>query len=556
MWRTDPSAVGPVDLPEPARSQNPMLRLFRCSPGLFAYDAKSHFACIFARDDLDPLVRFLEGQSLDEVKAARLHAADVADDRLAALWSQLTRLRGLGAFTPGPLTQLAEVDAEAIARRTRYYDDNIVTRKFCLEVTQACNFRCRYCPYTVETTGRVHASVHMSMETAVKAIDYYFDRYMRLWSRIPPDQREGVLGRAAPFLSWFGGEPLLRFPLVRESLAYFERKPWDPEQRRSIRYSLTTNFSVFSDEIARFLTTHRVLLHVSLDGPEVENDKNRVFKSGSGTFRTVFGNLQKLKAFAPDYFETCVMIQSVGADNLDLPACANFFKEAGGPRSERVGLGRYRPSPVAKRGTVVREAERERSQLAESFDAGVAAFAAQLALVRGPDDLAAARSSNSWFSAQLTQLRDFVGIAESPRGCRQARRAMLTCPMGFDQLYVSADGGLHMCQLTDGSVGLGDVSHGLDHSIITRRYLDYQSSWNNASCRSCWAVNLCRLCAAVLSQDGGFFRPSPAECQHLRLSAEQAMCNYLVLCKRPELLEALRAEMATAYQGQVDIGQL
>ncbi len=51
-------------------------------------------------------------------------------------------------------------------------------RSIILQVTQSCNFRCTYCPYTNNTGDeRTHSSKRMSLSTAQKAIaddiDYY-----------------------------------------------------------------------------------------------------------------------------------------------------------------------------------------------------------------------------------------------------------------------------------------------------------------------------------------------------------------------------------------------
>jgi hypothetical protein len=91
--RTDAGPVGPVDLPQPARSLHPMLRLFHYRGDFLLYDAKSNFGCVFASDDLGALISFLEGQSFDAAKASR---GDANDDHFVALWHQLERLRGLG----------------------------------------------------------------------------------------------------------------------------------------------------------------------------------------------------------------------------------------------------------------------------------------------------------------------------------------------------------------------------------------------------------------------------------------------------------------------------
>jgi radical SAM protein with 4Fe4S-binding SPASM domain len=219
-------------------------------------------------------------------------------------------------------------------------------------------------------------------------------------------------------------------------------------------------------------------------------------------------------------------------------------------------MGQYRPAAVVARGSLVGDAEAERARLRQSFDSEIRHFATHVSAVRDADALGAARSASPWFGEQLGRLKPFFRMPESPLPSSDVRHTMTSCAMGFDQLYVSADGGLHMCHLTDGTVRLGDVSRGLDRSLIAQRFLDSNSSRNNPGCRSCWIVNMCELCAAILSCEGGFRRPSPAECECFRLRVEQAMCNYLTLSDRPELLEAERRRIAAHVEGRVDITRL
>ncbi len=72
-----------------------------------------------------------------------------------------------------------------------------------LQVTQACNLTCSYCPYANATDGvlqRNHSSKSMDFTTARKAVDYFF---AHSWAT------EEVV------ISFYGGEPLLAFPLIR-----------------------------------------------------------------------------------------------------------------------------------------------------------------------------------------------------------------------------------------------------------------------------------------------------------------------------------------------------
>lgn len=59
------------------------------------------------------------------------------------------------------------------SNRLSYHLEKNITQ-ITLQVTQQCNFRCSYCPYTTAEfdNNREHGSKIMSMETAKKAIDF------------------------------------------------------------------------------------------------------------------------------------------------------------------------------------------------------------------------------------------------------------------------------------------------------------------------------------------------------------------------------------------------
>lgn len=55
--------------------------------------------------------------------------------------------------------------------------DNVIPRKFIIEVTQECTLRCKYCYYSKNNENRVHAKTNMTHEIAKAAIDMYFKTY-------------------------------------------------------------------------------------------------------------------------------------------------------------------------------------------------------------------------------------------------------------------------------------------------------------------------------------------------------------------------------------------
>lgn len=117
------------------------------------------------------------------------------------------------------------------------YLDVFLTRKLAkitLQLTQNCNFRCKYGIYseTHNLRQRSHSTERMTFETAKKAIDF-------LWKHSvdSPDVNIG----------FYGGEPLLEFPLLKKAVKYSERL----FEGKNLTFSVTTNGTLLNDEIIR-----------------------------------------------------------------------------------------------------------------------------------------------------------------------------------------------------------------------------------------------------------------------------------------------------------------
>ncbi len=87
------------------------------------------------------------------------------------------------------------------------YQLNMLT----LQVTQQCNFRCSYCAYS---TGdgiiqRKHSIKKMNLQTAKKSIDFLAER-----AKHSPEVN----------ISFYGGEPLLEWPLIYQTMEYAKKR--------------------------------------------------------------------------------------------------------------------------------------------------------------------------------------------------------------------------------------------------------------------------------------------------------------------------------------------
>jgi len=141
--------------------------------------------------------------------------------------------------------------------------------KFALSLTHDCNLSCRYC-----YSGRKFAD-EMSFETAREIVNFAMDI-------TPP-------GRKIDF-SFFGGEPLLRFDLMKEIVGYIHKK--EREVRKPISLSVTSNGILLTEPILDFFREQSVDLCVSIDGPAHVHNLNRCYNDGRGSFEDTVRNLR------------------------------------------------------------------------------------------------------------------------------------------------------------------------------------------------------------------------------------------------------------------------
>ena len=162
-----------------------------------------------------------------------------------------------------------------------------------LVLTDACNLACKYCLYSGQYSG-FHGRRNRSItwEIAKSAIDHFLE--------INNQKPFEAMHNRKINIAFFGGEPLLEYELIRRVIEYSR-----PLARSHywIDYSLTTNLTDLSDELAEFLVRNQVGVEVSLDGPEEVHNLYRCDKNGQGSFRTVINNLGRLRRLSPKYFD-------------------------------------------------------------------------------------------------------------------------------------------------------------------------------------------------------------------------------------------------------------
>jgi uncharacterized protein len=147
-----------------------------------------------------------------------------------------------------------------------------------LLLTQTCNLQCVYCLDGRETyqTGR---RLRMSEEIARTSVEKY------LRSLVPKGHLEIV---------FFGGEPLLNWPLVKKVIRFCESEMRQQVPDRTFNYHLTTNLATLPPDLIDWAKRHRITFLTDVDGPAELHDRTRPFKNGGPSFATIAGHVRRL----------------------------------------------------------------------------------------------------------------------------------------------------------------------------------------------------------------------------------------------------------------------
>ena len=138
-----------------------------------------------------------------------------------------------------------------------------------MNLTNQCNLSCQYCyEFGADKLATPEGKPKfMDVETAKQSVDFLLT------------QSEG---RNSIHITFFGGETLMNFPLLKQVVAYANERA--AEQGRHIDFSLTTNATLLTPAIIEFLSENRIGVTVSMDGPKEMHDHLRVFSNGKGSY--------------------------------------------------------------------------------------------------------------------------------------------------------------------------------------------------------------------------------------------------------------------------------
>ncbi len=324
-----------------------------------------------------------------------------------------------------------------------------------LNVTNKCNLSCTYCYEYGEdriadgpAEGGAKAPM-MSPETACQSVEFLF-------------RTSGT--RKHLNITFFGGETLLNFKAIEAAAK--RALELAGEQGRSVSFSLTTNATLLTDGLIKFLVAHRFGINVSIDGNIDDQDRHRTFKSGQGSFDIIVPRIQKLietnKAAGGRPIGARVTLTRGSASVRDI---YNFLHG-------ELGFAEVGFAPVTS------AKDRDYSLVEGDYDKLIADFTDL------SDDFveAAARGDSHGFS----NLNDL--LRELHQGINKAH----PCGAGLGLLGVSTEGNLALCHrfVESGTHEVGTIEDGIDEEKRAD-FLQQAHINSKTDCNTCFARPHC-----------------------------------------------------------------
>jgi len=339
-----------------------------------------------------------------------------------------------------------------------------------INVSQTCNLGCNYCCVGQGEFGK--PPTRLSSSTASTAIDQLVERS----------------GAKEHTITFFGGEPLLNFPVVRACVKH--TKHLEKEHNRTFRFRILTNGTAFTTENVSFIKSHNIALQISIDGSRESHNRWRIFRGGGATYDKI---VTAIGDYFSDYLDKVTIRATMARGNLNALVAYKEIRSLG-----------FNNIIVAHANGSNQASSYSHDELTELRD--------------GYTQLA------RYFLEEAILTRSIRAIGppfnEHMRVIAQGKRKESYCGAGVHFVGLSARGEYAYCQdLAENALaGAGDIISGLNEQAI-KHYLSESSGVDKRPvCSTCWAKYVCGGGCAALAfiENGDVARPYTPDCEMIR----------------------------------------
>jgi uncharacterized protein len=354
-----------------------------------------------------------------------------------------------------------------------------------ISLTDNCNLRCKYCGYQDTRYKKSNSLKNMDEITLKSVLDFIISHSVDSYDTT---------------ITFYGGEPLLSFDLIKFTIEYLEDKNY---RGHKYNYHMTTNGTLLDLEVIDYLASKDVKCAISLDGPVFINDRYRVYKEDNPSYADVIKNLKRIAKLFPKYYEKNIDFQAVVSPPYDRFIPEDYFEKSQ-VRFINVTIGDY----FSK-------------LLKNEYDLELNGLEIKEAMPLHMGDMSKDELIKN--RVYISSLKKYMNIGE-----KYIRNSIF--PSGFcvplvRRIFISVNGMIVPCERVDESnpiFQLGDVATGYDFNKINLLY-KYTNSVLAENCNKCWAFRFCYVCFKnldLVKYDGDF-------CKLIRHEIEQDLINFL-----------------------------
>ncbi|RDV84560.1 thioether cross-link-forming SCIFF peptide maturase [Ammonifex thiophilus] len=428
----------------------------------------------------------LRGEKLafDPVSGS-LHQLDEAAWRVLSLLLEGKDPRAEGKELEEACREVEELRSEGLLFTPDHFSSlyeppPFAPKSLCLMVAQACNLRCSYC---FAGEGDYGAAGIMPEEVARAAVDFLL---------------ESAGPRRAVEIDFFGGEPLLNFPVVVATVRYGKQRA--RELGKEISFTLTTNAVLLDEEKERFLLEEEVNLVLSLDGRPEVHDRFRRFPDGTGSYQRVLPNIRRCYqnwASRPRS-SYCYLRGTFTRMNLDFSRDFKHLVEQGFRHISLEPVVAPPSAPHALR-------EEDLPRLLAEYEELLSEYLER------------------WRRGEEVY---FFHFELDPAGGPCLNKRLTGCGAGFSYVAVDVKGDLYPCHQFVGKeeFRLGSLKEGLTRPDLVDEFR-HAHIYRKTPCSSCWARFLCGggCHAAAYFTNDSLLKPYSLGCALMRRRLECAL---------------------------------
>ncbi len=438
-----------------------MVHMFRCADLNLLLDVESGALHVLSDEAAATAPLYLAGIKAEEI-TAQLQSIPCGD--------VLECIRELDDLKASGLLDTEPADESAV-------DDGGIVKALCLHVAHDCNLRCGYC---FASTGDFEGQRSlMTAEVGCRALDFLI---------LNSGTRRNLE------VDFFGGEPMMNFPVVQEIVRY--GRELEKKHGKEIHFTLTTNCFEVPQEAIEFCNQQMHNLVLSIDGRQQTHDALRPATGGKPSYARALSNAKALieKRGDGEYYARGTFTRK----NLDfVPDVESLWDEGFQHVSvEPVVLSLDHPLSLR---------EEDLSEIILCYDRLLQAVLRRKAQGK----------PHHFFHFTLD-------LSYGP--C--LRKRLSGCGAGREYLAVTPDGTLYPCHQFVGRQGyaIGSVKDGILNDAVRNEFLNNHIGCK-PSCDACFAKYFCSGGCAANAQafSGSILTPNPLECAILKKRTECAL---------------------------------